>query len=75
MTEGSQSQFYEVGDEVMVRYNPDHPLDARIKSAGSDALMWILPGITGVLGLCFLGAVLAVRKFMPPEEDSLNELA
>ncbi len=75
MSEGSQSQFYEVGDEVTVRYNPDHPLDARIKSAGSDALMWILPGITGVLGLCFLGAVIAVRKFMPPTEDSQNELA
>jgi hypothetical protein len=74
MSEGSQSQFYEVGDEVTVRYNPDHPLDARIKSAGSDALMWILPGITGVLGLGFLGAVLAVHKFMPPEEVQ-NELA
>ncbi len=68
MTEGSQSPYYEVGDEVTVRYNQQHPLDARIKSAGSDALMWILPGITGVLGLAFLGAVIAVRKLMPPEE-------
>ena len=64
MTEGSQSPYYEVGDEVTVRYDPEHPLDARIKSFGSNALMWVLPGITGVLGLGFLGAVIAVRKFM-----------
>ena len=50
-----------------MRYDPEHPLDARIKSFGSNALMWILPGITGVLGLGFLGAVIAVRKFMPPD--------
>ena len=68
MTEGSQSPSHEVGDEVTVRYDPQHPLDARIKSAGSDALMWILPGITGVLGLCFLAAVLVVRKLMPSAE-------
>ncbi|MBI5838667.1 MAG: DUF3592 domain-containing protein [Chloroflexi bacterium] len=68
MTEGSQSPSYEVGDEVTVQYDPDHPLDARIKSPGSDALMWILPGITGILGLAFLGAVIVVRKLMPPEE-------
>lgn len=72
MAEGSQRPSYEVGDEVTVRYNPDHPLEARIQSPDSAALMWILPGITGVLGLCFLGAVLAVRKFMTPTET--NEL-
>jgi hypothetical protein len=59
---------HEVGDDVTVRYDPDHPLDARIKSFGSSALMWVLPGITGILGLAFLGAVIAVRKLMPPTE-------
>lgn len=73
MSEGSSSPYYEAGDEVTVRYDPDHPLDARIKSAGSDALMWILPGITGMLGLSFLGAVMAVRRFMPQTET--DELA
>ncbi len=73
MSEGSQSPSYETGDAVTVRYNPEHPLEARIDSAGSNAMLWILPGITGVLGLCFLGAVLLVRKLMPPEEE--NELA
>ena len=75
MTEGSSTPSHEVGDEVTVRYNPERPLDARIQSFGSSSLMWILPGITGILGLGFLGAVMAVRKLMPSTEDSQNELA
>jgi hypothetical protein len=75
MTEGSSAPSHEVGDEVTVLYAPDHPLDARIQSLGSSALMWILPGITGILGLGFLGAVIAVRKLMPSTENSQNELA
>jgi hypothetical protein len=73
MTEGSSAPSHEVGDEVTVLYDPEHPLDARIKSLGSYALMWILPGITGILGLGFLGAVLVVRHVMEPAES--NELA
>jgi hypothetical protein len=64
-----------VGEEVTVLYNPERPLDARIKSIGSAALLWVLPGITGILGLGFLGAVMAVRKFMPPTENTQNELS
>ena len=75
MTEGSSVPSHEVGDEITVLYDPEHPLDARIQSFGSSALMWVLPGITGILGLGFLGAVLAVRKFMQPAGDQQNELA
>jgi hypothetical protein len=75
MTEGSSAPQYEVGDEVTVLYNPERPLEARIRSFGSYALMWIWPGITSILGLGFLGAVLLVRKFMPSTENSANELA
>jgi hypothetical protein len=76
MTEGSSAPSHEVGDDVTVLYAPDHPLDARIKSFGSSALRWILPGITGILGLGFLVAVMAVRKLMPSTESSAaNELA
>ena len=74
MTEGSSAPAHEVGDEITVLYNPEHPLEARIKSIGSSALMWILPGITGILGLGFLGAVIAVRRLMPSTEDAQNEL-
>jgi len=64
VSEGSDSPYFEKGDEITVRYDPDHPLDARIKSAGSSALMWILPGITGILGIAFAGAVFVVKKVM-----------
>ena len=75
MTEGSSAPSHEIGDQVTVLYDPQHPLEARIKSFGSSALMWILPGITGLLGVAFLGAVIAVRKFMFPAEESPYELA
>ncbi len=64
LNEGGDSPFYEKGDEVTVAYDPEHPLGARIKSAGSSALMWVLPSITGILGIAFAGAVLVVKKVM-----------
>ncbi len=67
MSTGSDSPEYEKGDEVTVLYDPQHPLDARIKSFGSAAMMWILPAITGILGISFLTAVLAVRRVMLSE--------
>jgi hypothetical protein len=68
MTEASSAPPHEVGDDVTVLYNPERPLEARIQSFGSSALIWILPGITGILGLAFLGAVIAVRRLMPSTE-------
>ena len=70
LSEGSFPPAYEVGDEVTILYEPEHPLDARIKSFGSSALMWILPGITGILGIGFLGAVLAVRRVIGSSEST-----
>ena len=64
INEGSDSPYYEKGDKITVLYDPDHPLDARIRSAGSNALMWILPAITGILGIAFAGAVFIVKKVM-----------
>lgn len=64
LTEGSSPASYEVGEDVTVLYNPEHPLEARIKSASSTLLQWVLPGITGILGVSFLVAMLAVRKFL-----------
>jgi uncharacterized protein DUF3592 len=75
LTESSSEPSHEVGDQVTVLYNPDHPLEARIKSFGSSAMLWILSGITGILGPGFLGAGLAVRKFLPSTENPQNELA
>jgi hypothetical protein len=64
LNEGSDSPYYEKGNEITVRYDPEHPLDARIKSTSSNALMWVLPGITGILGIAFAGAVFVVKKVM-----------
>jgi len=64
LNEGSDSPYYEKGNEITIRYDPDHPLDARIKSASSNMLMWVLPGITGILGIAFAGAVFVVKKVM-----------
>lgn len=64
LNEGSNPQSHEVGNEVTVLYEPENPNDARIKSFGSSALMWILPSITGLLGAAFLGAVLVVQKYL-----------
>lgn len=70
MTEGSSSPSHEVGDDVVVLYEPDHPLEARIKSFSSSAGMWILPAITGTVGIGFLVAVLAVMKVMSSSEST-----
>ena len=70
LSEGSFPPAYEVGEAVTVLYEPDHPLDARIQSSASSALMWILPGITGTLGIAFLVAVLTVGKVMSSSESS-----
>ena len=70
MSIGSSSPSHEVGDEVTVLYNPEQPLDARIQSFGSSALMWILPVITGILGIAFLGAVLIVQRVLQPNETA-----
>jgi Protein of unknown function (DUF3592) len=64
LNEGSDTPYYEKGDAVIVSYDPAHPLDARIKSASSNAVMWILPAVTGILGIAFAGAVFIVKKVM-----------
>lgn len=70
LSEGSWPPAYEIGDEVTVLYEPESPLDARIKSFGSSAGMWVLPVITGILGIAFLVAVIVVQKVMMSDGDS-----
>ena len=72
LDEGSFPAAYEVGDEVTILYEPDHPVDARIQSFGSSVGMWILPGITGILGIAFLGAVFVVRRVMINSEEAAS---
>jgi hypothetical protein len=54
LSEGSSPPAYRAGDEVTILYDPDQPQRARIKSLSSSLLQWILPGITGIVGMVFL---------------------
>jgi hypothetical protein len=67
VSEGSSPPEWAVGDTVTVRYDPAYPEGARIESWTSDLLLWILPGVTGIVGIGFLLAVLLVLRVMPPE--------
>jgi hypothetical protein len=64
LSEGSWPPEYEIGQAVTILYDPEHPLDARIKSSSSTLLMWIFPGITGIVGIVFLGVTLLVWRFL-----------
>lgn len=59
--EGSRPSSYEIGDEVTVLYDPRDPEDARIQSFFSAVGHFILPAITGFLGIAFLGGVFFVK--------------
>jgi hypothetical protein len=69
--EGSWPPAYLVGDAVTVLYEPGRPQIARIQSASSNLLMWILPGITGIVGISFLIAGVVVFKVFSPPAHSV----
>ncbi|MEW5957181.1 MAG: DUF3592 domain-containing protein [Chloroflexota bacterium] len=66
LSEGSWPPAYEKGERVTILYDPAQPLKARLKSVASTVLMWIVPGITGVVGVAFLVAALFVHWFLKP---------
>jgi hypothetical protein len=70
LSQGSWPPEYEIGEPVTILYDPEHPLDARIKSFSSMLLMWILPGITGIVGVAFLSVTLLVGRFMNSEDPA-----
>ncbi len=67
LSEGSWPAAYAKGDAVTVLYDPQRPNDARIQSTSSTLLAWILPGITGLLAIAFLGATFLVHWITKPE--------
>ena len=75
LPEGSWPPEYEIGQPVTILYDPAHPLDARIKSSSSTLLMWIFPGITGFIGIVFLGITIIVWRFLGSDkaESVLHE--
>ena len=69
LSEGSWPPEYEIGQPVTILYDPGKPLDARIRSASSTVLKWILPGITGIVGVAFLGITLIVSGFLLSDSE------
>lgn len=74
LSEGSWPPAYSVGESVTVLYDQQHPQDARIQSLSSTLLMWIVPGVTGFVGVAFLIAVVVVFKMRPDGDDSKSPL-
>jgi hypothetical protein len=68
LNEGSYPPSYRSGEEVTILYDPDRPERARIKSLASSILQWILPGITGTVGLVFLVVTLFAFRVTRPRD-------
>jgi hypothetical protein len=66
LSEGSWPPAYEKGEDVTILYDPEKPIHARIQSTASNIMKWLVPGITGVLGVSFLIAAVAVGWFLRP---------
>lgn len=66
MEEGSWPPSYAEGDRVTVLYDPERPSSARIQSGASTLLLWLLPGVTLLVGLVFGGVALAVLRLWDP---------
>ena len=61
LAEESSTPAYEVDEVVTIAYDPERPDHARINTSANTAAMWILPLITGILGVSFLAATLFAR--------------
>ena len=61
-TEGSWPPAYKVDESVTIVYDPEHPDQARIDSFAGALSLWIVPLVTGILGVAFLLATLLVWR-------------
>ena len=67
--QGSWPPAYEVGQQVTVLYNAEHPKDSSIQSSGSTIMKFLPAMITGFIGLGFLSASLLVRWISKPDPE------
>jgi hypothetical protein len=72
MPEGSWPPAYEVGDPVVVLYDPAQPLNARVKSTSSSISLWTWTIVTGFLGVAFLLATLLARWVLKEVPDTVE---
>jgi Protein of unknown function (DUF3592) len=69
---GSWPPAYEIGEQVTILYDPDKPINARIQSTSSNILKWLVPGITGTVGVAFLVAAMFVGWFLRPSSQEVK---
>jgi hypothetical protein len=67
LSESSTTPGYEIGQEIAILYDSEQPSHARMDSRESALLMWIVPIITGFIGVVFLGATLLAVWLLKPE--------
>jgi hypothetical protein len=60
---GSWPPSHEKGEAVTVRYAAEKPMKARIQSTGGDMTFFILPMITGTIGLVFMMVPVGILYF------------
>jgi hypothetical protein len=76
MPEGSWPPAYEIGDPVTVLYDPQQPLNARVKSTSGTVSLWIWTMVTGILAAAFIGATFLARwvlKEVPDVKEPADE--
>jgi hypothetical protein len=74
VAEGSWPPAYEKGQAVTVLYDLGPPVTARIASRSGTIAQWLLPGITGLVGIAFLIAtLLAVWITRPSPSQALKD--
>lgn len=72
LTEGTWPAAHERGDAVTIVYDREQPDHARIDSTSGSAARWIMPTITGVLGVVFAAVgllALAMFRGTPANEE------
>lgn len=70
MAEGSWPPAYAVGDEVTVLYDPEKPLEARMKSTSGTVSLWIWTLVSGILAAAFILATLLARWVLKDVPDT-----
>jgi hypothetical protein len=68
-TEESTDPAYKVDQAVTIVYDSERPDAARIQSASTAVSLWILPSVTGILGVAFLVATLFASRVLAAGDE------
>lgn len=66
----TSSKSYYVGDRIPILYDLKSPLDAKVDEV---LMLYLLPGILGLIGALFLFGMFAVLKMLPFFEKAYDE--